>query len=360
MNQGEKMADTKKEPTKKAQTVLGLVDSDNLGITLPHEHLLIDMEIWFIEPKEAGLKKVAFEPVSIKNISWIMYNQYNNLDNLRLLDEDLAIKEAMLFKKEGGGTIVDVTSANFFRDLLALKRISRATGLNIIMGSGYYVVSEARCQDFDRKTEDEIAEEIVTDILAGVSNTEIRAGIIGEIGCSWPLQDREKKSLRACARAQKRTGAAITIHPGRHENSPMEIIRILDEAGADISRVIMGHIDRTGFLPATRYELAKTGCYLEYDIFGGNPFYPLHFGVFNRPCDRERIEQILELINEGYLKQILISQDTCLKSKLVHYGGQGYAHILRNILPQMLARGITKEHIQIIMVENPKRFLGFI
>jgi len=354
------MTDTKEESTKKAQTVLGLVHPDDLGITLPHEHLLIDMGIWFVEPKEAELKKRAFEPVSIENISWIMYNQYNNLDNLRLLDEDVAVNEAMLFKKEGGGTIVDVTSASFSRDLLSLKRISRATGLNVIIGSGHYVVSGAEMQSFDRRTEDELVEEIVTDILVGASNTETRAGIIGEIGCSWPLQDREKKSLRASARAQKRTGAAITIHPGRHENSPMEIIKVLDNAGADIDRVIMGHIDRTGFLPATIHEIAKTGCYLEYDIFGGNPFYPLHFGVFNRPCDRERIEQIMELIDKGYLKQILISQDTCLKSKLVHYGGQGYAHILRNIVPQMLARGMTEEHIRTIMVENPSRFLCFI
>ncbi len=354
------MSDTKRESAKKAQTVLGLIHSGDLGITLPHEHLLIDMEIWFEEPKETELKKLAFEPVSIENISWIMYNQYNNLDNLRLLDEEVAVKEAMFFKKEGGGTIVDVTSASLSRDLPGLKRISRATGLNIITGSGYYVVSGASCRDFDKKNEDEIAEEIVTDILVGACHTEIRAGIIGEIGCSWPLQDREKKSLRACARAQKRTGAAITIHPGRHENSPMEIIRFLDDAGADIGRIIMGHIDRTGFLPATIREIAKTGCYLEYDIFGGNPFYPLHFGVFNRPCDRERIEQILELINEGFLNQILISQDTCLKSKLVRYGGQGYAHILRNIVPQMLARGITQEHIKTIMVENPSRYLCFI
>ena len=140
----------------------------------------------------------------------------------------------------------------------------------------------------------------------------------------------------------------------------MEIIRFLDDAGADIGRVIMGHMDRTGFLPATIREIARTGCYLEYDIFGGNPFYPLHFGVFNRPCDRERIEQIGELISEGFLNQILISQDTCLKSKLVRYGGQGYAHILLNIVPQMLARGITQEHIRTLMVENPSRYLCFV
>jgi phosphotriesterase-related protein len=349
-----------KKSVKKAQSVLGPVDPDDLGITLPHEHLLIDAEILFAGPKEAGLEKRAYEPVSIKNISWIMYNQYNNLDNVRLLDEQVAVREAMHFKKEGGGTIVDVTTAGLSRNLPALKRISRATGLNIIAGSGYYVMRGDTCRELDRKTEDEIADEIVKDLLVGAGDAKIRAGIIGEIGCSWPLQEREKKSLRACARAQKRTGATITIHPGRHENSPMDIIKFLDKAGADISRVIMGHMDRTGYLPATIRKIAKTECYLEYDIFGGNPFYPLRFGVFNRPCDRERIEQIMDLISRGHIKQVLISQDTCLKSKLVCYGGQGYAHILRNILPQMLARGMTKGQIRTIMVENPARFLCFI
>jgi phosphotriesterase-related protein len=354
------MSDTKEQSMKKAQTVLGLVSGEELGITLPHEHLLVDAKILFAEPEEASLKERAYEPVSIENISWIMYNQYNNLDNVQLLDEDVAIEEAMHFKHAGGCTIVDVTTVGLCRNLLALQRISRATGLHIIAGSGYYVLHGTSGEKVNRKTEEEIAEEIVADILVGADGTDIRCGIIGEIGCSWPLQEWEKKSLRASARAQAQTGVAISIHPGRHENSPMEIIRVLDDAGADISRVIMGHLDRTGFQPATLREIAKTGCYLEYDIFGGNPFYPLHFGVFDRPCDRERIEQIKQLIDEGYLSRILISQDTCLKSKLIRYGGQGYAHILRNILPQMLARGMTQDHIKTIMIDNPRRLLCFV
>ena len=353
------MRETKEQSTKMAQTVLGLVHADDLGITLPHEHLLVDAEILFAEPEEVELKKRAYEPVSIENISWINYNQYNNLDNVRLLDEDVAVDEARQFKQAGGGAIVDVTTLGLSRNLPALQRISRATGLHVIAGSGYYVLGGTDLEAAERTSEDQIAEEIVTDLLVGADGTDIRCGIIGEIGCSWPLQDSEEKSLRASAQAQRRTGAAITIHPGRHERSPMEIIRILDDAGADIRRVIMGHIDRTGFLPATRREIASTGCVLECDIFGGNPFYPLRFGVFNRPCDRERIEQIKELIDEGYLGQILISQDTCLKSKLVRYGGQGYAHILRNIVPQMLARGIDEAQIQTIMAENPHRLLCF-
>ncbi|MFZ4598764.1 MAG: phosphotriesterase family protein [Terrimicrobiaceae bacterium] len=353
-------AASKQDEVKKAQSVMGLVHPDDLGITLPHEHLLIDVSVWFEASEEAGLKDLADQPVRIENLGRLMFNQYSCRDNMLLQDESVAVNEAILFRKRGGSTIVDVTTIGLGRDLPALKRIAQATGLNIIAGSGYYVLRGEDAEAFDKKSEEEIAEEMVSEILVGFGDTGIRAGIIGEIGCSSPLQEREKKSLRAAARAQQATGAAITIHPGRHEHSLMETIKVLESAGADISRVIMGHIDRTGFLPATIREVAATGCYLEYDLFGSNPFYPLRFGVFRRPCDRERIEQIKELIDEGYLNQILISQDICLKTKLVRYGGTGYAHILCNILPQMLARGITQAHIHAMMVESPRRLLCFI
>ena len=338
---------------------MGPSNIDDLGITLPHEHLLLDMRIWFTEPTEATLKQLAYEKVTINNLYRIIYNQYNNLDNMQLLNEEDAIHEAMIFKNEGGGTIVDLTTPGLGRDPLALARISRATGLNIIMASGYYV-SGGGSLVVDEKHENDLANEIVSELIKGVGKTGIRSGIIGEIGCTWPLLQREKKVLKACALAQKDTGAAITIHPGRHDDSPMEILKTLESAGADLTHVIMGHLDRTGFQLETDLELANTGCYLEYDTFGIVPFYPLKFGLFNRPCDRERIEQIMELMNRGFIKQILISQDTCLKTKLTRFGGGGYAHILRNILPQMFARGFTYEDISIIMKENPKKFLSIV
>ena len=83
------------------------------------------------------------------------------------------------------------------------------------------------------------AREIVNDVVEGVGDTGVRAGIIGELGCSWPLRPNEAKVLKASAQAQKETGAPITIHPGRHIDAPFEIIDVLDKAGADISRVVM-------------------------------------------------------------------------------------------------------------------------
>lgn len=343
-----------------AQTVRGPVLAKDLGIILPHEHLHIDMEVWFSEHQDEELRKQAYEPVTIERLSWIQYNQYNCLDNVQLLDEQLAIDEATHFKREGGGTIVDVTTKGLSPNPPALRRISEATGLHVIAGTGTYVLHGEEAEAYGRKTAEQIAQELVAELTVGFDGTDIRAGIIGEIGCSWPLLDHEKTSLTAAALAQQETGAAITIHPGRGYDSPMEILRTLEAAGADLTRVVMGHIDRTGFPNDTLNEIAQTGCYLEYDIFGGNAFYPLRFGVFNRPCDCERILQIKGLIERGHLRQVLISQDICLKTKLTRYGGPGYAHILRNILPQMKAREITDEQIHTIMATNPQTLLGFV
>ncbi len=346
--------------TGKVQTVLGEISPDEVGITLPHEHLFVDMDVWFFEAEDPELKKLAHEPVSMEHLWWIWQNPFSNLDNLRLQDEALAIEEIGLFKKLGGATVVDLTTRGLGRNPEGLARVSRATGLNIVMGAGYYV-SYAQGRDYERMTEEEIADEIISDIQSGAGGTGIRAGIIGEIGCSWPLNDTDKKSLAASARAQKETGAAVSIHPGHHEESPIEIAAFMRDAGADLNRVVMSHIDRIIHPLDIRQELADRGCYLEYDLFGSHIFNPIELGYGRqpRPCDRERIEQIIEMIEKGYLDKILISHDTCMKIKLTRFGGCGYHHILRNIVPHMRVLGVSEEQVSIIMVENPKRLLEF-
>jgi len=146
----------------KAQTVLGLIGPEDLGVTLPHEHLVIDSRVNFSEPKAASEKALAYKPVSMEILSWLRYHPAENLDNCQRWDEREAIDEVMLFKKAGGSIIVDVTNVGIGRDPKALARMSRATGLNVIMGSGYFI---AGCHppDMSSKTEEEITEEIVRD-----------------------------------------------------------------------------------------------------------------------------------------------------------------------------------------------------
>ncbi len=144
-----------------AQTVLGPIAGEAMGITLPHEHLLIDFEVMFKEPADGSQRGLARQPVSLANLGWVRQHFSSNLDNLQLLDEQVARDEALLFKHAGGQTFVDPTNRGLARDPLALARVARATGLNIIMGSGYYVAA-AHPPDMAARTADDVAREIVT------------------------------------------------------------------------------------------------------------------------------------------------------------------------------------------------------
>lgn len=344
----------------KVLTVLGPVDPEALGFVLPHEHILADMTAYFVEPAEAAEKRMAYEPVSIENLYWVHTHLMGNRDDLVMNDEDLSIKELMRFKNAGGATVVDMSCIGLGRDPCGLTRIARATGLHIVMGAGYYV-SCSHPADLHERNEREIADEIVKDILEGIDKTGIRAGIIGEVGCSIPLDEDEKKVLRACAIAQRRTGAALNIHPSRSDELLLETKAILEESGADLSRVIISHAGHFGFKKETIRELATAGCYIEFDTFG-HPALPIECftheeRLLEMPSEVQRIYYIRELIGEGFLDRILVSQDCCFKHKYVKYGGYGYAHIIEHIIPWMKQRGITDSQIHAITVENPKRIL---
>jgi len=337
-----------------AQTVLGPIAGEAMGITLPHEHLLIDFEVMFREPANSAERGLARQPVSLANLGWVRHHFSSNLDNLQLLDERVARDEALLFKHAGGQTFVDPTNRGLARDPLALARVARATGLNIIMGSGYYVAA-AHPADMDRRTVDDIARELVTDLTEGVDGTGVRAGFIGEIGTTWPWTDNEKKVLRAAVAAQRETGAALMIHPGRHERLPLAIVDFIRKEGADLGRVIMCHIERTIADPAVLLELAATGVRLEYDLFGLETSYYPYNPAFDMPNDGERMRQILFLIERGHLAQILMSHDIAYKHCLTRWGGFGYHHLLVNVIPRLRAKGADDKIVQTLLIDNPRR-----
>ena len=348
---------TNREQTGMAQTVLGLIRPEELGPTTTHEHLLIDFKVMYHPPAEATDLHKSLQPVSLENLAWVRYDQFRSRDNMEILDEELAISEALLFKRHGGKTIVDATTIGIGRDPLALARISRATGLNVIMGAGYYV-GAAHPDGMDEKTAEEIGAQIVGELTIGVGDTGVKAGIIGELGCSWPLDDNERKVLIGGALAQRKTGAPILIHPGRNPQAPFEILDVLEAAGADIGRVIMGHLDRTVFDDGLLLELANRGPYLEYDLWGWETsFYPL--GDVDIPTDAQRIAWVKMLIDAGYGERIVLAHDVFAKTRLVAYGGFGMGHILENIVPRMRQKGISESDIDNMLVRNPARILAF-
>ena len=342
----------------KVQTVLGPVDPKDLGVTSTHEHLLIDFSLMLRPPVVASETDMTDAPLTLENMGWIRHNHYSNLNNLLLLDEKAAIAETTLYRQLGGGTIVDATTIGIGRDPEALARIAQATGVNIVMGAGYYVAA-VHPAGMDSKTEDDIAAQITGEVRDGVDDTGVRAGIIGEIGCTWPLADNERKVLRAAARAQRESGAAILIHPGRNQAAPQEIVEVLAEAGAEIERTIIGHLDRTITDLDVLLKLADTGCYLEWDLFGNeSSHYPL--SDFDMPSDAQRLDFIKQVVDRGFDGKVLMAHDICTNHRLAKYGGHGYGHIVQNIIPRMRRKNFTEDTIRKAIVENPASILALV
>ena len=340
-----------------AQTVLGPVRPEELGPTMTHEHVLIDFTSILQPPEDPSNPGPAFEPVSMENLGWVSYNYFSNRDNLLLKDEETAIRELMLYKRAGGGTLVEASTIGLSRDPRGLRRIAKAAGVNIVMGAGFYV-DDVHPDGMDERSESDLADQIAGEILSGVDGTDIRAGIIGEIGCSWPLTANERKVLRAAAAAQRRTGSAVLIHPGRNQDAPKEVLDVLAEAGADLGRVIMGHLDRTVVDLDALLAIAARGCYLEYDLFGlESSYYPL--SDLDMPNDAQRLRFIRELVSEGYADRVVVGHDIYSKHRLTSYGGHGYAHFLGNVAPRMERKGFDREDIDAITTGNPARVLAF-
>ena len=345
----------------KVQTVLGPVDPESLGPTTTHEHLLIDFRMMYREPlvPPPEGEDMAHREITLQNRGWIYYNHYSNYFNLLLDDVELATDEVRLFSQVGGGAIVEVTTIGIGRDPAGLARISEGSGVPIVMGAGFYV-DAVHPEDMDCRSEDDLARKIVEDITDGADGTGVRAGIIGEVGCTWPLTDNERKSLRASATAQRETGAAILIHPGRDDSAPMEIMEVLSDAGADVSRVIMGHLDRTIVKFETLAALAATGCFLEWDLFG-NELSHYQLADFDMPSDAQRMDMVRRAVDElGCADRIVLAHDICTRHRLAKYGGHGYGHIFQNIVPRMRRRGFTDAHARAITTDNPARILAFV
>uniref|UniRef100_A0A8C5P407 N-acetyltaurine hydrolase n=1 Tax=Jaculus jaculus TaxID=51337 RepID=A0A8C5P407_JACJA len=342
----------------KVQTVLGLVEPNTLGRTLTHEHLTMTFDCFYYPPPLC-YEAISKEPIVMKNLFWIQKNPYSHKENLQLNQETEAIREELLyFKAKGGGALVENTTSGLSRDVRTLKWLAEQTGVHIIAGAGFYVDATHSAETRAMSTE-QLTDVIVNEVLHGADGTSIKCGIIGEIGCSWPLTENEKKVLQATAQAQAQLGCPVTIHPGRSPASPFQIIRILQEAGADISKTVMSHLDRSIFNKKELLEFAQLGCYLEYDLFGTELLnYQLNMDI-DMPDDNKRIRRVRFLVDEGYEDRILIAHDIHTKHRLMKYGGHGYSHILTNIVPKMLLRGITESVLDKILIENPKRWLTF-
>ena len=305
------------------QTVSGPVPPNALGFVLPHEHTGI--ALWHVPDR------------------W----DYWELT----VDDAMVLPELEAFRAAGGGTLVDLTLPGVGRDPERLRRYAAATGLNVVMGCGWYRTAyypaEAR---IDRRTADDLADELVREFGDGIAGTGVRPGIIGEIGTDKPwLSAQEERVHRACARAARRTGMAITTHAVLSAVG-LDQLRVFEEEGVDPARVVIGHADSYPVLDHY-LEIVRRGANLEFDFLG------MSFTPQERYGEARIVERVCELLSRGHAERILLSQDVCHNAQLKAYGGNGYVYLHERFLPRLREAGIKDEVIRTLTVDNPARIL---
>lgn len=349
---------TPSELKGKVQTVLGPVAPEAMGSTLMHEHLFIDLN----PPKYRGDTPpagVSDDKIDLCNCFRARYGQGHFRDNYRIDDFVMVKREVEEMYRAGGRGLVDLTVGGLGPRPLLLRRMAEETGVQIVMGCGHYV-EEYQLAETATMTVDELAGQMIDQILVGAWGTDIRAGIIGEIGCQSPWTDREKRVMEGAIEAMKATGAALNVHPGREAHQPKEVADFVRARGGAMERLIISHIDRTIFDEDTLFALADTGCMIEYDLFGWEESWYWPNPDIDLPNDAMRVRWLRKLVERGHLDQILISHDVCTKGRLEQFGGHGFQHIFANVVPLLLRRGFDRQQVDRILVANPARLLTFV
>jgi len=335
-------------------TVRGPISAGELGVTLMHEHVFIDLSFLLDPPTAEWQQRLVDAEITLANRGLLQVDPYVNRGNLVLDDFDLAMAELAAFRQLGGGSVVDLTISGIRPQPAKLREISDRTGLHIVAGCGYYT-QRSHPPEVAALPESELLELLLQEIANGLGGTDVRPGIIGEIGTSSPVHPDEAKVLRVAAAAQAKTGLAINVHVAIFRREGLAALDILEAAGADLSRVVISHLDEQ---PDTAYHRAilERGAYVEYDTFGSESYFDGDGSA--EPSDRERVNCLLELLDAGFDDRLLISQDVCTRVQLLEYGGLGYGHILRSIVPRLRRRGVDDSTVRKLLVENPARVLA--
>ena len=358
---------------KQVMTVCGSISPDELGITLPHQHVVCNLLNWFTEPQAVSKHWVIDAPVSVGHRGLLHMDPTISKDNLVIDDIEMCIQELQELKMWGGKSIVDTCPIGAGRDPIAQRKISIATGINIVCASGWYV-APAHPAYIKEKTEDELCEIIVRELTKGCTGTDgIKAGII-KVGVGTHPQspfsnDDERKVFIAACRAQTKTGRPFTMHPNvfdvynssqktkkRHHHVYLDLMK---KEGVDFEKFYFSHMDWF----CTEIDLQKSildrGVGICYDGFNEEEYW-LSLGYGLNHDNRERIVSLLKLLEAGYKKQIMLACECFLKIHYKKYGGYGNSHLLEYIIPILKNHyGVSDKKIHTMLVENPKRYLSF-
>lgn len=327
------------------ESVTGPLTPDELGVTLPHEHVYINMTL--TTPQD-GYLNVADE-----------------------MADELA-----LYRAAGGTTVIDMTNGELsdyaapigwsddiremqqnartgsrsVANVLATKEMAERTGVQVILGTGHYYDTYLDKTWFDRNSTNTIADFLIADLVDEIPGTGVRAGIIGEIASDLShITATEERSFRAAARASRETGAMISTHAATFPTGLAQL-EIITEEGVDPSRVVIGHADTVKSVDYS-LEIVRRGAFVEFDCLmtcriGGN--------LIRHQIDR-RIDYLKALIDAGYAHRLLLSQDVCQRSHMRALGGPGYTFLFEEFRTLALEAGISAETLDQIHRDNPRR-----
>lgn len=312
------------------QTVLGPVAPADLGVCLPHEHVWCDQRL---APR-----------------GQLFGANRDTASFMRLDDEAAMVGELRAFRDAGGGAIVDVTCDGWGRDLDVLARLSEASGVHLIATAGYYI--EPCIPWFvDAMDVDALADHVTRELEVGIDGR--RCGLVKSAIHRARVEGVELKVLRAVARAQRRTGVAITTHTtgGRRQEVPggnvgPQQLAVLLEEGVPPHRLIVGHVDERPDIDVLD-GLARQGCYVQFDVIGKEHWL----------LDATRAELVAELVRRGHAERLLLSHDRNRGHEMRFGGGSGYRHLLDAFFPRLRAAGLDETTLRLLTVENPARAL---
>ena len=287
---------------------------DPTGYTWVHEHLHIDL---------SGFK--------------------NNLD-CRLDQYDLICQEMKDLRALGVSNIIEMTNRYMGRNPQCMLDLMRDTGINVVACTGYYQDAFFPEHVAARSVE-QLAQEMVDEIVIGIDGTELKAGIIAEIGSSeGVITPLEEKVFIAAARAHIETGRPISTHTS-FSTMGVEQLVLLQAHGVDLSRVTVGHCDLKDNLDNI-LRMIELGAYVQFDTIGKNNYYP----------DEKRIAMLHAIRDRGLLSHVMLSMDITRRSHLKANGGNGYDYLLTTFIPQLRQSGFSQADVDMMLRDNPSKF----
>jgi phosphotriesterase-related protein len=310
------------------ETVLGPIPPSELGATMSHVHLTLDITCWYAPAQDPEQARLAAQPLGLDNLGLARRNGLMVRDNL--VRRGLAIRRPGEFARGRWGA-VDMELPGIGRDVASLARISRATGLHVIASTGWYTQA-SHPPEVAQLDVGALADRMVREVEVGIGDTGVRAGNIGEVGCSgmpdMPCLPDEEKVLRASARAQARTGASLTVHPNGGTHGSRETpkhhldfyLDVLESEGADLGKVYMSHM---GFYSAdvAQHVLRRGLGFVSYDHFGHEEYYEIVGPGRAFPRDKEEIDAVMRLVEVGH-DRVLIGNEIGWKTCYKAYGAR--------------------------------------